>query len=460
MPRNRRGVIATGCAVCLGLIAVGCQSTRSTSSKGAYPSSPAYTAYTSGAVNPGPSTVLRPGSVVAWSVASEQSNLRQPVTKQVTVASDGSLALEAYGSVSVSGQSVDQARATVERYLATYLKDPQVSLRLVSGGATASADTDGWHTAGTKSKTVVATSYQSGTSQYEPAAYIGPIRGSSRAQAPSDLKAENTDSDPPLVPAPTPVDTSRLHPEPVVGAPVFGHGSPAPHELGKVNLPPYVIEPPDILLIEASPEKKLDQPIAGQHLVRPDGTVNLGYNGSVRVSGLTLDEAREAVYRHLLDRLKEADPGNDLKPNKVNVDVIAYNSKVFYVVMDGAGYGEQVIRIPVTGNETVLDALGQLNGLPPMASKRHIWVARRTPGDGIGNQILPVDWIGITQHGATATNYQVMPGDRIYVMSDKLIRFNNQFNKILAPINSGFGATLLGSTTVHSVQGRTSSTTP
>src|SRR5947199_189530 len=83
-----------------------------------------------------------------------------------------------------------------------------------------------------------------------------------------------------------------------------------------------------------------------------------------------------------------------------------------YVIADGAGYGEQVYPFPITGSETVLDAIGKINGLPAVASKRHIWVARRSPSPDCADQILPVDWCAITQHGVTATNYQVLPGDR------------------------------------------------
>jgi len=52
---------------------------------------------------------------------------------------------------------------------------------------------------------------------------------------------------------------------------------------------------------------------------------------------------------------------------EVNVDVMAYNSQVFYVILDGGGTGEQVQRFPVTGNETVLDAIAAVQGLSEVA---------------------------------------------------------------------------------------------
>jgi polysaccharide export outer membrane protein len=59
------------------------------------------------------------------------------------------------------------------------------------------------------------------------------------------------------------------------------------------------------------------------------------------------------------------------------IDVLAYNSKVYYVITDGGGYGEQVVRIPITGGENVLDAKSQVNGLSPVSSRHNVWIARR-----------------------------------------------------------------------------------
>ena len=187
-----------------------------------------------------------------------------------------------------------------------------------------------------------------------------------------------------------------------------------------------------------------DQPIRGQHLIRPDGTISLGIYGSVHVAGLTIEQARMAIAAVLGLRIKDFDPRN------LYVDVLSYNSKVYYVITDGGGYGEQVYRVPVTGSETVLDAISQINGLPPVASKRRIWLARRTPGDGGGpGQTYPVDWRAITQQGLSATNYQVLPGDRIYVKADCLMAIDAALAKFLSPVQRILGTTLLGGATVN-----------
>jgi polysaccharide export outer membrane protein len=253
-----------------------------------------------------------------------------------------------------------------------------------------------------------------------------------------------------MLPQPRKLANGQAAPSVALHGPGFA-APPAPTELRKESLPPYVIEPPDILLVESSydvAKLKYEQRIRGQHLVRPDGTISLGLYGSVYVAGMTLDQARRAIADQIAKTI------TNFPEDSLNVDVLAYNSKVYYVITDGGGYGEQVYRIPITGSETVLDALALVNGLPWVASKKHIWVARRTAGDVGYDQVLPVDYIGITQRGATASNYQVFPGDRIYVKADRWRTLDARVGKVLSPIERILGITLLGSETVNSIQNR------
>ncbi|TWT90742.1 Polysaccharide biosynthesis/export protein [Pseudobythopirellula maris] len=183
------------------------------------------------------------------------------------------------------------------------------------------------------------------------------------------------------------------------------------------------------------------QQISGEHLVAPDGTVNLGTYGRVRVVGLTVEEARRAIEAHLSQYLESA---------RIVVDVLGYNSKVFYVVTQGAGLGDRVVILPVRGNETVLDAIGQVQGLTSTSSTR-MWVARPGGNSCGGDQLLPVDWLAITQRGDVATNYQMLPGDRLFVSEDKLVAFDTALAKVFAPIERVLGVTALGAGTIRAV---------
>ena len=145
------------------------------------------------------------------------------------------------------------------------------------------------------------------------------------------------------------------------------------------------------------------QPVTGQYLVGPDGTINLRQYGVVHIAGKTVTEAQIMIQKHLEPFLDSP---------QVSVDVLAFNSKVYYIITQGAGLGDSVRRLPVTGNETVLDAISQINGLSQVSSKK-MWIARPAPHNFGCQQILPIDWDAITQGAQTATNYQLMPGDRL-----------------------------------------------
>ena len=298
--------------------------------------------------------------------------------------------------------------------------------------------------------------------------------------------------------------------------------STVPRELDMVSLPPYVVEPPDILIINAvkivpkpphkvepfdgllvrvgnafadqpiadafvvDPEGKLDlgptygrvsvaglttdeaqaairrhlaqliedpqvsvslafsagaQQIVGEHLVGPDGRVNLGTYGSVYIAGMTVDQASEAIERQL---------SNFLDDPQVVVDVFAYNSKTYYIITQGAGNGDNVAEFPVTGNETVLDAIANLGGISPVSSTR-IFIARPAP-NGVGcEQILPVNWDEISRGASTATNYQLMPRDRLYIAEDPLIKFDTVLSKYTRPFERLFGFVSLGTAMLNRI---------
>jgi polysaccharide export outer membrane protein len=299
--------------------------------------------------------------------------------------------------------------------------------------------------------------------------------------------------------------------------------APMPRELAKTALPDYVIEPPDILLIDAIrvvpkppyhihtldsllvqvigalPDKPIDgvypveaggligfgapygsvkvdgltleeartaiedhlnrqltkaevtvqladsvgkQQIAGEHLVGPDGKVSLGTYGKVWVAGLTQEDARRAIEKQLSKYLEDPE---------VSVEVFAYNSKFYYVFTQGAGLGDGLYKFSITGNETVLDAIAEIQGLDAVSSKR-IWISRPSPDCEGGYLILPVDWEATTELGATSTNYQLMPGDRVFVAEDSLVALDSMVSKVISPFERVAGFVSLGTQTVSGLR--------
>ncbi len=288
-------------------------------------------------------------------------------------------------------------------------------------------------------------------------------------------------------------------PSPTIAVPPAGS---VPTELNPITLPEHVIEPPDVIQIVATirnvkpdeelerinkelrdPDKKLTadekkkleeqkekrmkaepvysgdvrdldyQEVRNSFQVQPDGFVHLGAYGSIPVSGLTVNQARQAI-RTAIAKQVNLDTGGTLEDRiLVVVSVLQYNSKYYYVLSDGGGAGERMARFPITGKEFVTDAISNIGGLPEEASKRNIWVARRTPQLN-EDQILPVDWVGMSQWGITSTNYQLLPGDRVYIKAQRLVTVDRTLARILQPVERLFGVTLLGASTTNQVIGR------
>ena len=66
---------------------------------------------------------------------------------------------------------------------------------------------------------------------------------------------------------------------------------------------------------------------------------------------------------------------------------------------------------------------------------------------------MPVDWVGITTKGLTKTNYQLLPGDRLFVKANPWITFDNKVAQVVAPFERIFGFTLLGNGAIRAVDG-------
>ena len=183
------------------------------------------------------------------------------------------------------------------------------------------------------------------------------------------------------------------------------------------------------------------QQIAGDHLVGLDGTINLGSYGSVYVSGMTLAQVKQAIEMQLTKYLQEP---------VVSVKVFSYQSKVYYIISQGAGLGDGVTRVPITGRETVLDAIAQVNGISRLASKK-MWIARPSPSGHGCDTILPVNYHEVTAGAASGTNYQLLPGDRLFIAEDKFIAADSFITKLTAPFERIFGFSLLATNTIQNV---------
>lgn len=179
----------------------------------------------------------------------------------------------------------------------------------------------------------------------------------------------------------------------------------APRELARTLHPAHLVEPGDVLLIQPT---DLDSPvrICADQPVLADGTVDLGQYGRPVVADKTVPVIEAEITEMV--RAKVPDGGKIT----LNVRLIQRNSKVYYVLGEVTNPG----AFHVTGRETALDAIIAAGGLTCDASENNIILSRPT-GPCDKRDVKPICYRQIVQLGDTTTNYQIMPGDRIYVPS-------------------------------------------
>jgi protein involved in polysaccharide export with SLBB domain len=178
---------------------------------------------------------------------------------------------------------------------------------------------------------------------------------------------------------------------------------PVPRELDQRVLPAYTVEPGDSVIVQPA---DLDAPVQlpGDQVVMPDGTISLGQYGQVIVAGKTVRD-----IENLVRAVIQGSPGSK-DPGPIVARVVSRVSKIYYVLGEVNSPG----AFPLQGRETVLDGIVAAGGLTDRASRVNSILSRPTPPDSC-RIVLPVCYRQIVQLGDTTTNYQLAPGDRIYV---------------------------------------------
>lgn len=200
-------------------------------------------------------------------------------------------------------------------------------------------------------------------------------------------------------------------------------------ENAKTVLPPHRLQLGDAVLIDpVSIERDLRLP--ADQTVLADGTIDLGPYGRIVVAGQELEQA-EALIEQQIDfqtrqqletcRLAGCDPKKSqgrLAETPDACDSIAINVRLlepvhrYYVLGEVNAPG----AYPLSGFETVLDAIVTAGGLSNSANPCQILLSR--PSEPCECRVtLPVCYREIVQLGNTASNYQLRPGDRIFVAS-------------------------------------------
>ncbi len=208
-----------------------------------------------------------------------------------------------------------------------------------------------------------------------------------------------------------------------------GHPGNVPTELAKLTLPAHRVEAGDVLVIEPN---DFNSPVrlSSDQTVQQDGTIELGAYGRLQVAGLSAEEIqtqvqeivtrketqkyqqRMALVSHRTGGISPEPDSDEQEDYGVTVRLVNKESGLFYVMGEVNAPGSY----PLVGHETVLDAIIAAGGLSDRCNDHKI-ILTRPQADGQPRAILPICYQQILQLGDVSTNYQLMPGDRIYVPS-------------------------------------------
>ncbi len=140
---------------------------------------------------------------------------------------------------------------------------------------------------------------------------------------------------------------------------------------------------------------------SGPQRIGPDGRINLGDSGRVRVDGETAPEIIRTVAEVV-----------SVPPERVHVQVAEHNSQYLYLFGEVAGLQRAV---PYQGPETVLDLLHRVGGLTPAAALRDIQVIRPHIADGKTPEVFSIDLAAIVLRNDQETNIAIEPYDQVHI---------------------------------------------
>jgi len=187
-----------------------------------------------------------------------------------------------------------------------------------------------------------------------------------------------------------------------------------------VNATNYIFHPPDEIEIhcEKVPEINLQRQI-----IRPDGRISFESLGEIEVAGKT--PAQVAALLH--NKAKEL--YNLTGQSPVDVRVVAFRSKVYYVLGEVARPGPQVY----TGRDNVLTAVTNANILIT-AWEENMRVIRPSEEKSKKPRIFKVNLQDMMIRGDTSKNVLLQEGDIIFVPPTVLAAIGNVVAEFARPI--------------------------
>ena len=196
-----------------------------------------------------------------------------------------------------------------------------------------------------------------------------------------------------------------------------------PHQ-ANVTAKSYVLQPPDEVEIHCS---KVPEIHLQRQQIRPDGIVSFEALGEIEAAGKTPGQVADIVRTKVLELYTLTGD----KP--IDVRIVAYRSKVFYVLGQVYLPGPKVY----TGRDSLLSALAGAH-LNPMAWVERVQVIRPSSDGSVKTKIFEVNFDRMIAHGDTSKNVLLQEGDIVYVPPTVMAGIALKLEEFLRPIGRIF----------------------
>jgi polysaccharide biosynthesis/export protein len=164
----------------------------------------------------------------------------------------------------------------------------------------------------------------------------------------------------------------------------------------------YRLTPGDVLEIQYRFSPEFNQTMT----VQPDGYVSLEIGGDLKVAGLTIEQARQAILRRASARLREP----------VATIVLKEFQKPYFVV---AGEVTQPGKIEMRERVTAIQAIMLAGGMKETARSSQIVVFRQINSSDMA-EVKLLNLKSIRRTSDLENDLTLKPGDIVYVPRDKI----------------------------------------
>ena len=178
----------------------------------------------------------------------------------------------------------------------------------------------------------------------------------------------------------------------------------------------YIIGPGDVLDLKLFDAAELSGPLE----VLNDGSVPLPLVGSVRLSGLTLQQATVWVQQLMSEDLLRPDLQlRVVKPRPIRVALVGQVERpgIYSLTSSETGQTEGGPEIRLSGLPTVVDAIQKAGGITQQANLREVVLQRRLPGmdKPLKFKQAELDLLALVLEGNQSQNPFLFDGDTIRI---------------------------------------------